>query len=67
MSQTNTSFKGSTTTTVKRRTRVSYECHIDLLMDDVLGDCEEECDQSALEQMDLDLSEFLSLYAARQQ
>ena len=55
-------FKGSTT--VKRRTRVSYECHTDLLMDDLLEDFEdEECNESALEQIDLHFSELLDLYA----
>ncbi len=57
-----TNLKGSTT--VKRRTRVSYECHIDLLMDDLLEDCEEEkYDESALKQIDLDFSKLLGLYA----
>ncbi len=54
------------TTTVKRRTRVSFECHLDLLvMDDLLEDFEEAYDQSALEQMDLVLSNLLGpAYAA---
>ena len=57
-----TNLKGSAT--VKRRTRVSYECHTDLLMDDLLEDCEEdEYDQSALKQIDLDFSKLLGLYA----
>ncbi len=60
------SLRGSTT--VKRRTRVSYECHADVLMDDVLGDFEdEEYDESALEQMDLYFSKLLGLNAATQQ
>ena len=56
----------TTTTTVKRRTRVSFECHSDLLvMDDLLEDFEEAYDQSALEQMDLVLSKLLGpAYAA---
>ena len=58
-------LKGSTT--VKRRTRVSYECHTDLLMDDLLEDFEdEEYDESALEKMDHDLSQLLGLYARQQ-
>ena len=58
-------FKGSTT--VKRRTRVSYECHTDLLMDDLLGDFEdEEYDESALEQIDLDFLKMLGLHARQQ-
>ena len=62
MSQTNTSFKGSAT--IKRRTRVSHECHTDLLIGDLLEDCEEdEYDQSALKQIDLDFSKLLGLYA----
>ncbi len=57
-----TNLKGSTT--IKRRTRVSHECHIDLLMDDLLEDCEEEkYDESALKQIDLDFSKLLGLYA----
>ena len=41
-------------TTVKRCTRVSFECHTDLLMEDLLGDIEdEEYDQSDFDQMDL--------------
>ncbi len=57
-----TSLEGSTA--VKRRTRVSYECHADLLMDDLLEDLEdEECDESASEQIDLKFSKLLDLYA----
>ena len=53
------------TTTVKRRTRVSFECHSDLLvMDDLLEDFEEEYDESDLEQIDLDFSQLLGLHAA---
>ncbi len=54
------SFKGSTI--VKRRTRVSYECPTDLLVDDLLEDCEEEeWDQSALKQRGLDFSKLFGL------
>jgi hypothetical protein len=38
------------TTVVKRRTRVSFECHSDVLMEDLLGDLEEKYDQLELEQ-----------------
>ena len=40
---------------------------MDLLMDDLLGDFEdEENDESALEQMDLYFSKLLGLYASQQ-
>ncbi len=56
------SLRGSTI--VKRRTRVSYECHTDLLMADLLGDFkDEDYDESALQEMDHDLSQLLGLYA----
>ena len=59
-----TSLNGCTT--IKRRTRVSCECHSDLLlMDDLLGDFDEEYDESALDQMDAECSKMLGLaYAA---
>ena len=61
-----TSVRGSTI--VKRRTRVSYECHTDLLMDDLLGDFEdEEYDESALEQIDLDFLKMFGLVQAATQ
>ena len=65
-----TSLRGCTT--VKRRTRVSYECHSDLLlMDDLLGYFDEDsCDESALDQLDLDaeFSKMLGLaYAGYRQ
>jgi len=59
---THSSFKESIT--VKRRTRVSCECHTDLLMEDLLEDFEEEYDESDLEQIDLDFSQLLGLHAA---
>lgn len=51
--------------TVKRRTRVSFECHADLLMADFLGDFEREYDQSELELMDLEFSKLLGSAYAR--
>ena len=48
--------------TVKRCTRVSFECHTDLLLDDLMGDFEDEgYDQSDLDQMDCALSRLLGL------
>ena len=41
----------TTTTRITRRTRVSFECHTDLLFDDLMGD-DDEYDESELEQMD---------------
>jgi hypothetical protein len=41
---TGSSLEESTTTTVKRCTRVSFECPSDLLMEDLLGDLEEGYD-----------------------
>ena len=60
----NPSLRGSST--VKRRTRVSYECHSDLLLMDDLKECfDEEYDESALDQLDLECSKMLGLaYAA---
>ncbi len=61
------SYSLKESTTVERRTRVSYECHTDLLMDDLLGDVEEEYDELASEQMDFDLYQLLGLsYSSRQ-
>ncbi len=59
-----TSLRGCST--VERRTRVSYECHSDLLLMDDLKECfEEKYDESALDQMDLECSKMLGLaYAA---
>eukprot|EP00984_Skeletonema_dohrnii_P003926 scaffold1350_cov137-Skeletonema_dohrnii-CCMP3373.AAC.6 len=55
-------------TTVKRCTRVSFECHSDLIMEDLFGEIDdEELDQLDLEQMDLDLFRLLDLANARQQ
>ena len=58
-------------TTVKRCTRVSFECHSDLIMEDLMGgfegDFEDEFDQSDLEQMDLEFFKFLEQANARQQ
>ncbi len=45
------------TTVVKRRTRVSFECHSDLLM----GDLEEKYNQLELEQLEQRFSKLLGL------
>ena len=55
------SGESSSTITVKRCTRVSFECHTDLLMEDLLGDIDEGFDESELEQMDLEISKLLDL------
>ena len=49
------------TTVVKRRTRVSFECHSDLLMEDLLGDLEEKYNQLELEQLEQRFSKLLGL------
>eukprot|EP00986_Skeletonema_menzelii_P018194 scaffold26404_cov108-Skeletonema_menzelii.AAC.1 len=57
-------------TTVKRRTRVSFECHTDLLLYDPMGDFEdEEYDESELKHVsdDLEFFELLGLAHARRQ
>jgi hypothetical protein len=54
-------------TTVKRCTRVSFECHSDLIMEDLFGEIDEEFDQLDLERLDLDLFKLLDLASARQQ
>mmetsp|Transcript_7819 Transcript_7819/g.12882 ORF Transcript_7819/g.12882 Transcript_7819/m.12882 type:complete len:157 (+) Transcript_7819:222-692(+) len=49
-------------TTVKRRTRVSFECHTDLLLDDLMEDFEDEdFDESELKQIDREFFELLGL------
>lgn len=48
-------------TVVKRCTRVSFECHTDLLMADLLGDLDESYDQIELEQLEQDFSKLLGL------
>ena len=55
------SGESTSTITVKRCTRVSFECHTDLLMEDLLGDIDEGYDDSELEQMDLAISKLLDL------
>jgi len=54
-------------TTFKRCTRVSFECHSDLIMEDLFGEIDEEFDQLDLERLDLDLFKLLDLASARQQ
>lgn len=55
------SGESTSTITVKRCTRVSFECHTDVLMEDLLGDFDEGYDESELEQMDLEISKLLDL------
>ena len=55
------SSEESTSITVKRCTRVSFECHTDVLMEDLLGDIDEGYDDSELEQMDVEISKLLDL------
>ena len=51
-------------TTIKRRTRLSFECHADLLLDDLMEDFEcEEYNSSELKQMNCELSKLLGLYS----
>ncbi len=47
-------------TTVKRCTRVSFECHTDLLMEDYLSE-ELDFDEEELARIDLQLSRFFGL------
>ena len=68
-----TTTTSTTTTTITRRTRVSFECHTDLLFDDLMGhddddDDDEEYDESELEQMDCELLfKLLNAVYGRQQ
>lgn len=49
-------------TTVKRRTRLSFECHADMLLDDLMEDFEsEEYNESELKQMDCEFLKLLGL------
>lgn len=47
------------TTIVKRCTRVSFECHTDVLMEDLLGGTEENFDRLELEELELRYSKML--------
>ena len=51
----------SSSTTVKRCTRMSFECHTDLLMDDLLWDFEENFSEQDLQKMDLHFSKIFGL------
>eukprot|EP00985_Skeletonema_marinoi_P002114 scaffold859_cov151-Skeletonema_marinoi.AAC.1 len=67
MSQSSLGQSTTQSTTVKRCTRVSFECHSDLIMEDLFGEIDEEFDQLDLELLDLDLFKLLDLASARQQ
>jgi hypothetical protein len=53
--------KSSASTTVKRCTRVSFECHTDLLLEEYLSELDEQFDEEELAKMDLQFSRFFSL------
>jgi hypothetical protein len=61
-----TTSESSTSTTVKRCTRVSFECHTDLLMEDLFEDLEENDSELELEQMELEFFKLLGLYGSLQ-
>lgn len=54
------SAPAAASTTVKRCTRVSFECHTDLLMEDYLSE-ELDFDEEELARIDLQLSKFFGL------
>jgi hypothetical protein len=56
-----TTTTSTTTTTITRRTRVSFECHTDLLFDDLMGDDDDD-DELELEQMDCELFKLLGQF-----
>ena len=58
---TGSSLEESTTTTVKRCTRVSFECPSDLLMEDLLGDLEEGYDQFDMEHIQHQFSRLFGM------
>ncbi len=53
--------EASASTTVKRCTRVSFECHTDLLMEEYLSELDEQFDEEDLARIDLQLSRFFGL------
>ena len=53
--------KSSASTTVKRCTRVSFECHTDLLLEEYLSELDEQFDEEDLARIDLQFSRFFSL------
>ena len=48
-------------TTVKRCTRVSFECHTDVLLEDMLGKLEEKFSQQDLQKIDLHFAKMMGL------
>ena len=52
--------KSSASTTVKRCTRVSFECHADLLLEEYLSELDEQFDEEDLARIDLQFSRFFS-------
>src|SRR6056300_1202326 len=48
--------KSSASTTVKRCTRVSFECHTDLLLEEYLSELDEQFDEEDLARIDLQFS-----------
>lgn len=48
-------------TTVKRQTRVSFECHTDLLMEDLLGEFEEQFSEEDAKKIEMNFSNMFSL------
>ena len=57
----------TSTNAITRRTRVSFECHTDLLFDDLMGDDDDDDEELELEQMDGELFKLLGAVYARQQ
>ena len=55
------SLEESTTTTIKRCTRVSFECPADLQMEDLLGDLEEDHDQLDMEHIQQQFSRLFGM------
>ena len=48
-------------TTVKRQTRVSFECHTDLLMEDLLGEFEEQFSEEDAKKIEMNFSNMFGL------
>lgn len=48
-------------TTVKRQTRVSFECYTDLLMEDLFGEFEEQFSEEDAKKIEMNFSNMFSL------
>ena len=48
-------------TTVKRQTRLSFECHTDLLMEDLLGEFEEQFSEEDAKKIEMNFSNMFGL------